>query len=133
MAIDKDLFGPQGEEEAEAFALESLVFSVQIALQKAMSKRGVTSKDLAERLGMTPARVSQIFAEKGPNLTLKTIAKVQAALGEEFEFISKNEGKAIQSKTSAQIFSMIAHMHDRSPWREVRVSNTNRKAEAVAA
>ncbi|MFP5509809.1 MAG: helix-turn-helix domain-containing protein, partial [Alphaproteobacteria bacterium] len=74
MAINKELLGPQSEGEKEAFAIEALVFSVQIALQKAMQKNGVTNKELAERLGMSPARVSQVFSSNGPNLTLKTIA-----------------------------------------------------------
>lgn len=92
MAINKELLGPQKGEE-EAYAIEALVFSVQVALQKAMNRKGVTNKELAERLGMTPARVSQVFSSRGPNLTLKTIARIANALGEDFELIQPERVK----------------------------------------
>jgi transcriptional regulator with XRE-family HTH domain len=38
-------------------------------------------------LGMSPARVSQILSSNGPNLTLKTIARIAHALGEDFELV----------------------------------------------
>ncbi len=89
MTVNKDIFVAETDEAKEAFAIEDLVFSVQIALQKVMHKQGVGHKELAERLGMSPARVSQIFADNGPNLTLKTIARIQHALGKEFVFVEK--------------------------------------------
>lgn len=93
MAINTELLGPKNGEE-ETFAVEALVFSTQVALQKAMNRRGVSNKELSERLGMSPARVSQIFSTNGPNLTLKTIARIAHALGEDFEFIRKEDVKA---------------------------------------
>lgn len=93
MAINNELLGPQKGEE-ESFAIEALVFSTQVALQKAMNRRGVGNKELSERLGMSPARVSQIFSASGPNLTLKTIARIAHALEEDFELIRKEDVKA---------------------------------------
>lgn len=90
MAINMDLLGPKKGEE-EVFAIEDLVFSTQVALQKAMNQHGVTNKELSERLGMSPARVSQVFSTNGTNLTLKTIARIAHALGEDFEFVRKND------------------------------------------
>ena len=87
MTINNELLGPQKGEE-EAFAIEALVFSTQVALQKAMNQKGVGNKELSERLGMSPARVSQIFSSNGPNLTLKMIARIAHAIGEDFELIS---------------------------------------------
>jgi len=87
MAINKELLGPKKGEE-EDFATEALVFSTQVALQKAMNRKGVGKKELSERLGISPARVSQIFSSNGPNLTLKTIARIAHAIGEDFELIS---------------------------------------------
>lgn len=133
MAIDKELFGPQSEGEKEIFALESLVFSVQVALQRAMTKQGVSAKELAERLGMTPARVSQIFSDKGPNLTLRTIAKIQAALGEDFAFVSKSEMKAQKPMSTAKLYALFSGAESNSPWQEVKASNLNRKAVPIAA
>ncbi len=135
MAIDKTLFGPQSEEEKETFALEALVVSVQIALHRAMTKHGVSSKELAERLGMSPARVSQIFSDRGPNMTLRTIAKIQAALDEEFELVLKCDlGKKKSSKEeSAKVIAHFLHQKPASLWQEVCAQNNNRKIEPAAA
>jgi ribosome-binding protein aMBF1 (putative translation factor) len=124
MAIDKTLFGPQSEEEKETFALEALVVSVQIALHRAMTKHGVSSKELAERLGMSPA-----------NMTLRTIAKIQAALDEEFELVLKCDlGKKKSSKEeSAKVIAHFLHQKPASLWQEVCAQNNNRKIEPAAA
>lgn len=135
VAIDKNIFGPQSEDERETFALEALVVSVQVALHRAMTKHGVSSKELAERLGMSPARVSQIFSDKGPNMTLRTIAKIQTALGDEFELVMKSdlEKKKVSKQESARV---VAHFLQHKPallWQEVRAHNNNRKIEPAAA
>lgn len=118
MAINTDLLGPQDQNEGEAFAIENLVFSVQVALQRAMNKRGVSNKALAERLGMSPARVSQIFSSSGPNLTLKTIAKIAHALEEDFEFIRKEDLKAFPQKRNVERFRPYVVATNPSIWRE---------------
>lgn len=126
MAINSALLGPQTGEE-EAFAIEALVFSVQVSLQKAMNKHGVTNKDLAERLGMTPARVSQIFSTSGPNLTLKTIARIQHALGEDFEFVEKAKAVPAKGNKAIQAASIVSIVAERGRiWREIPVANSNR-------
>ncbi|MCE8457974.1 hypothetical protein, partial [Rhodovulum sulfidophilum] len=53
------------------------------------------------RLKMTPARVSQIFSSKGANLTLKTIARIQHAIGEEFELRRKSDRNEIEKQRYA--------------------------------
>ncbi|WP_066705352.1 helix-turn-helix domain-containing protein [Celeribacter ethanolicus] len=133
MAINKELFGPQNDGEKEAFAIEALVFSVQVALQKAMNRNGVTNKQLAERLGMTPARVSQIFSTKGANLTLKTIARIQEALGEEFELISKQDIRRPVNTRRVQEFRLYVARGNSSVWKEQAPTNHNAKVERVAA
>jgi transcriptional regulator with XRE-family HTH domain len=133
MAINKELLGPQLDEEKEAFAIESLVFSVQVALQKAMSKHGVANKELAQRLGMSPARVSQVFSSNGPNLTLKTIARIQHALGEDFEFISKSEIEAPKPQEAFKLFKGVNFGKPKLAWNEVHNSQTKPRARAKAA
>lgn len=136
MAINKELLGPQ-EGEEEAFAIEALVFSTQVALQKAMNRSGVTNKELAERLGMSPARVSQVFSSNGPNLTLKTIARIAHALGEDFEFINRRDIKSSLPEEKAKGFSaVVLQMRPRSApvaWQE-RAANSSglRKREQAA-
>jgi transcriptional regulator with XRE-family HTH domain len=135
MAIDKSLFGPQSEEENEIFALEALVVSVQVALHRAMTKHGVSNKELAERLGMSPARVSQIFSDKGPNMTLRTIAKIQAALGEEFELLLKSDldKRKISRKESVHAFAVLLQHKPASLWHDSSAHNNNRNINSVAA
>lgn len=133
MAINKELLGPRHEGEEEAFAIEALVFSVQIALQKAMQKHGVSNKALAERLGMTPARVSQIFSSNGPNLTLKTIARIQHALGEDFEFLSRSDIQVPKPKMAFKPFTVIPFERPNLVWREVAANDVKPKAVAKAA
>jgi transcriptional regulator with XRE-family HTH domain len=118
MAINTDLLGPQDKSEEEAFALENLVFSVQVALQRSMNKRGVSNKALAERLGMTPARVSQIFSSSGPNLTLKTIAKIAHALEDDFELIRKEDMKELSRNRNVEGFKPFLIASAPSVWRE---------------
>jgi transcriptional regulator with XRE-family HTH domain len=131
MAINKELLGPRTGEE-EVFAVEDLVFSVQLALQKAMSRNGVTNKELAERLGWSPARVSQIFASSGPNLTLRTIAKVAHALDEDFDFVSRNvDGERLPRCEVAKLRNVILNVRS-SVWKE-HAANSARPSKAKLA
>jgi transcriptional regulator with XRE-family HTH domain len=125
MVINNNLLGPQAGEE-EAFAIEALVFAVQVSLQKAMNRHGVTNKELAQRLGMSPGRVSQILSTKGPNLTLRTIARIQHALGEEFEFVEKSKTIPVTRKKTNQIATFKSVAANRGVvWRETQIANTN--------
>lgn len=109
---------PTNDEEKLIVSTELLVLSVQVALQKSMIKQGVSSADLASRLGMSPGRVSQIFSEKGPNLTLKTIARVAAALGEDFEFLPRNDPKLCNA------------LFANSAWHEGAAANEHQKPKS---
>jgi transcriptional regulator with XRE-family HTH domain len=49
-----------------------------------MKERGITKRELADRLNVTPGRVSQILSGD-ENLTLRTLATVCAALDAHFQ------------------------------------------------
>ncbi len=137
MAINSELLGPKKGEE-EAFAIEDLVFSTQVALQKAMNRKGVSNKELSERLGMSPARVSQVFANSGPNLTLKTIARIAHALGEDFELIRKADLKAYAlPEEKAKDFKCVVlrgnPRQNPSAWQERAANSSNYRKHDVAA
>lgn len=86
-----ELLRPQDEDELEQDRTDSLVLSVQIAIQEAMAAKGVSQRELAERLGVSAARVSQIVAGSGSNLTLRTIGRIAHALDEQFELVTHRE------------------------------------------
>lgn len=75
--------GSQGEpgrrRGAEAEELARLSQQVVSAVGWRMDQLGVTRQQLAQRLGVSPGRVSQILSED-ENVTLRTLAAIVAAL-----------------------------------------------------
>lgn len=64
--------------EAEA----DFILAVQSEIQKLLNSKGLRARDLAKRLDVTEARVSQMFGDQAKNLTLRTIARIFHHLGE---------------------------------------------------
>lgn len=99
------------DEDRLEYAIDALVMSVQFALQKAMHENCISQKELATRIGVSPARVSQILSKEDGNLTLKTIGKISDALGEEFELFSLRDinemKKEIKPKKENPGFQLI--------------------------
>ena len=103
-----ELLRPQGDHELEQDRTDSLVLSAQIAIQESMAVKGVSQRDLADRLGVSAARVSQIVAGNGSNLTLKTIGRIAHALDERFDLVAHREAVRIaQSKRAGQYDSGV--------------------------
>lgn len=59
--------------EEEAYA------QVNVAIRKLLKDRNITQQRLAEIIGATPSRINQIL-NTDKNLTLKTLARIAAAL-----------------------------------------------------
>src|SRR5262245_190399 len=72
-------FGPQNKDEALVFACEGLRADIQYQILKALKEQNLSQNALAERLGCTPACVSQ-FLDDDANLTTDSMAKVLIAL-----------------------------------------------------
>jgi len=60
---------------------EELILEAQMIIQRALNERGMSQKDLADKLGVTNSYVSQMLGDSARNLTLRTIARVLNALG----------------------------------------------------
>ena len=60
------------------YIYESLKYDLSEQLYELMKEKGITKKELAERMGVSPAYVSKIFG--ADNISLRTVAKVLAAL-----------------------------------------------------
>lgn len=69
--------------DAMIYAEEALIVEVQTAIHTLMVDRKMNRTALAEKLGVSPARVSQMFSDSAKNLTLRTVARVFHLLGEE--------------------------------------------------
>lgn len=83
--------------EAKIFAEEAFVVEVQSLIQELMDERGINRSQLADILGVSKARVSQIFSDNG-NVTVKTLAGAAHALGDKLVITSEN----LMNKKSAR-------------------------------
>jgi len=69
-------------------AEDSLITQAQFAIHNLLESKGVSRAELARRLEVSDAYVSQIFKDEPRNLTLKTVARIFRALGEEAKITS---------------------------------------------
>jgi predicted XRE-type DNA-binding protein len=81
MTTIKPFFVPTNEAEREIQVEERFRAEVQQLLHELMLDRGMTQRQLAKRLRISDARVSQIFSDKC-NLTLRLLARCFHAVGE---------------------------------------------------
>lgn len=70
---------PGGFDARLEYELARLPRDLMTAITWHMKDHGVTKRELAQRLGVTPGRVSQVLSGD-ENLTLRTLAAVCAAL-----------------------------------------------------
>jgi transcriptional regulator with XRE-family HTH domain len=74
-------FRPKNKSEARIFAEEEFRVDVQQTIHSLMLQKKLTQKGLAKALGVSEARVSQIFSESC-NVTVRMLARIFFALGE---------------------------------------------------
>lgn len=140
MTAKWDFLELHDEKDQAEFAAESLAVSVQLAILKAMAKSCVSQKQLAERLGVSTARVSQILSAHGRNLTLATLGKIAHALQEDFEFISVRDLQEIKAQSRPSVRrkpAEIVRLEEvweiaESPWTD-ETANENKFPWKVAA
>jgi len=76
------LFRTQPGDDYEAIRAEvSFITDLQLEIEAAMDKQGLTQAKLAKLLNVSEARVSQILSDNGANLEARTIAKIAHRLG----------------------------------------------------
>jgi transcriptional regulator with XRE-family HTH domain len=85
LALRRGHSGAGDEEIEDAIEYESarLQRELTTAVSWYMQERGITKRELAQRLRVTPGRISQIMSG-GENLTLRTLATVCTALDAHF-------------------------------------------------
>ena len=85
---------------SDIFREEFFVAEVQARLSEMMESKGVSRAELARRLDVSRARVTQIFSDEYKNFTVRLLVRSFLALGEEpmlvcrSEFASLQEGRA---------------------------------------
>ena len=70
-------------EQERIFAEEAFVVEVQGLLHEIMQERDISRADLARAMGVSRPRISQIFSDECKNLTVRLLARVMHALGEQ--------------------------------------------------
>lgn len=87
------------------FKEEAFVVEVQSLLQTVMNERGYSRADLARALGVSRARVTQIFSDECKNLTIRLLARAVAVMGDRIE-VSSESYRCAQQRNE---FALVQH------------------------
>ena len=63
---------------------------IVLRIQQILKAKGYTQKDLAEKMNKKPSEINK-WLKSSHNLTLKTLAKLEAELGEPIIFTSREQ------------------------------------------
>jgi len=84
-----------GQCDADTYAAKAaeaaFILLTQTEMQKLINQKGLRYRDLARRMGVTEARISQMFGDTATNLTIKTVARVFHQLGETAYLTTREE------------------------------------------
>jgi|GEM_PF-6984653 transcriptional regulator with XRE-family HTH domain len=85
----------------EDFVYEQLIYDVVTNIAELMRKKGVTRKQLANKMGVKPSYITKILG--GSNISFKTLAKVLAALKADvaIQFVSTADREVWSEKPAA--------------------------------
>jgi transcriptional regulator with XRE-family HTH domain len=87
-------------DEERILAEEAFIVDAQFAIHNLLEAKGMSRADLARALNISEARVSQLFGHNPKNLTLRTIARIFRALGEEPRLTSDTLDRLIPAASS---------------------------------
>ncbi|MCE2936443.1 MAG: helix-turn-helix domain-containing protein [Cyclobacteriaceae bacterium] len=95
----------------------SVSFDIAVRVLETLQAKGMTQKDLAERMGVTPQFVSKVV--KGQeNLSLETIGKLSKALGVQLIEVPREEENAevVFSNMQTYVFSNLLSSRIATTW-----------------
>lgn len=112
------LFRVNVQDEYDGIHAEvSFITDLQLEIEAAMDRNGLTQGALAKKLGVSEARVSQILSQNGANLEARTIAKIAYRLGMKasirFSDLEATDGRRTNRTTSLAQWS---REHTASKW-----------------
>jgi transcriptional regulator with XRE-family HTH domain len=100
-------------------AEENVVLDVQFAIVDLLNELGMSKGELASKLGVSKARVSQLLAA-GANPTLKQLARVFDALGRRLEVRPASLDEFHVAKSQWEDISSAPSIVPDLPWSQVR-------------
>ncbi len=80
--MTSEMIHDEAMNDAEIEAIEGFMVDVQVYLNEIMDAKKISRAELARRMGVSRARVSQMFADDS-NLTVRMLARAAFHLGEE--------------------------------------------------
>jgi transcriptional regulator with XRE-family HTH domain len=101
---------------SDEFREELFIAETQARLSQMLDDKGVSRAELARKLSVSRARVTQIFADDANNLTLKLLARSFIALDEEPLIISKREYEELKAAAAHREVTKAAK---REPYRQI--------------
>ena len=98
------------EDQEQRLAEEQLIWRTQSIIQRELNKQGLKHRDLARRLGVSVARISQLMGDDPRNLTIRTVARILYQLGESGEFMTSRDleefkGNKTEAETATWVFT----------------------------
>lgn len=97
--------------DSEVLAYEHALDLAYLFVQE-MEKQNITRKELAEKMGIAPSRLSKLLNTQ-PNMTLETIAQFELALDIRIDFTPRS---AFDDKSDVRV--RFVPMSNREPWRK---------------
>jgi transcriptional regulator with XRE-family HTH domain len=118
---------PRVPKDTAQFINQSM--DITLTIKDLLRKKGLTQKDLAQKLGKSEAEISK-WLTTGYNLTLKTIAKIEVALEEQIiipaKFVEEYEGSY---KLSNQEYVFVTLKH--SDAKKIKYQNLHQSVNFV--
>jgi transcriptional regulator with XRE-family HTH domain len=115
----------------EIIAEEDLVIDVQFLIQDLLDTKAMTRSELAKKLGLSKARLSQIM-QADANPTLRTLARIAYALGERLCIDTRARRDSLQPSVPAKDEAPPLQMAWPDPIEPARIE-TGSKADAAYA
>ncbi|WP_162789162.1 MULTISPECIES: helix-turn-helix domain-containing protein [Sphingomonas] len=124
------MFEQNANKRSAVYAEEALVVDVQSFLHRLMKEKGMSRTELAEAMGVTKARVSQIFSDDCKNFTIKLLARAVYAMGEVAEVTCTSCKRLDEEEASAERAALIAAAQNvTSIWENLNAEEEVREEE----
>jgi transcriptional regulator with XRE-family HTH domain len=102
--------------KSSIYAEEAFVVDVQSFLQGLLEEKGLTRTQLAAEMGVSKARVSQMFSSSCKNFTIRLLARALFALGETAELTCDGHRRIRRQA----MFDELLFVPERSDWAAAR-------------